>query len=226
MNAGMISRLLAATVLAAGLANAAHADVRITEWMYNPVKTSGEFIELTNLGTTAVDLTGWSFDDNSRAPDSQSLSAFGILQAGESVVFAESSAVTFRSEWSLAATVKVIGGNTNNLARSDEINIYDASNVLVDRLTYNDQGTGTVKGPRTQGVSGNPGSLVAIGANNASLWVLSAVGDAEGSWKTTAGDIGNPGVSSFAPAVPEPETYAMMLAGLGLLGIAARRRRK
>ncbi|MDR3323530.1 MAG: PEP-CTERM sorting domain-containing protein [Zoogloeaceae bacterium] len=29
-----------------------------------------------------------------------------------------------------------------------------------------------------------------------------------------------------APAVPEPETYAMLLAGLGLLGVIARRRRK
>jgi hypothetical protein len=28
----------------------------------------------------------------------------------------------------------------------------------------------------------------------------------------------------FAAAVPEPETYAMLLAGLGLLGFTARRR--
>lgn len=31
---------------------------------------------------------------------------------------------------------------------------------------------------------------------------------------------------NFAPPVPEPETYAMMLVGLGLLGFAARRRKQ
>jgi carbonic anhydrase len=29
-----------------------------------------------------------------------------------------------------------------------------------------------------------------------------------------------------AAAVPEPETYALLMAGLGLLGFAARRKRK
>jgi hypothetical protein len=33
-------------------------------------------------------------------------------------------------------------------------------------------------------------------------------------------------VTSLTPAIPEPETYAMMLAGLGLLGVAARRRKQ
>jgi PEP-CTERM motif-containing protein len=37
-------------------------------------------------------------------------------------------------------------------------------------------------------------------------------------WAVRPGDV--------APAIPEPEAYAMMLAGLGLLGFAARRRRQ
>jgi len=35
---------------------------------------------------------------------------------------------------------------------------------------------------------------------------------------------GGPGVEFWVTSVPEPETYAMLLAGLGLLGLAARRR--
>lgn len=38
--------------------------------------------------------------------------------------------------------------------------------------------------------------------------------------------IDNVAVNSVAQPVPEPETYALMLAGLGLLGVAARRRKQ
>jgi hypothetical protein len=53
------------------------------------------------------------------------------------------------------------------------------------------------------------------------------VGDVEHSYKSlgTTADIGSPGFTSFAAAVPEPETYAMLLAGLGLMGAVARRKR-
>lgn len=58
---------LIALLIAAGLApQLAHADVRITEWMYSG--GSGEFIEFTNLGSSAIDFTGWSYDDDSRLP--------------------------------------------------------------------------------------------------------------------------------------------------------------
>ncbi|RTL52747.1 MAG: PEP-CTERM sorting domain-containing protein [Rhodocyclaceae bacterium] len=231
MKATPLSRLLAAALLSGamlGTAHAATANVRITEWMYNGNGTGsiGEFIELTNLGTTTVDFTGWSFDDNSRTAGSENLSGFGTVAAGESVIFTDQTAAAFRANWNLSASVKVLGGNLNNLGRSDEVNVYDGTGTLVDRLTYNDQGTGSVAGPRTTGVSGIPGSLAAVGANNASLWTLSAVGDGKGSYLSSLNEIGSPGYTPFASvaAVPEPESYTMLMAGLGLIGVIARRR--
>lgn len=218
--------VFAVALLLTGMASA-QAQIRITEWMYNPANSVGEFVEFTNMGNAAVDFgsLSLSFDDNSRVAGSASLAAFGIVGAGESVIFTEASASAFRSNWALASAVKVVGGNTNNLGRSDEINLYSGT-TLLDRLTYNDQGAGSVKGPRTAGTSARPGSFAAIGANDASMWVLSTVNDVERSYKSLGAstDLGSPGYTSFAAPVPEPETYALLLAGLGLMGVVARRK--
>lgn len=216
------TKLVLATVAAACLAaTPAQAAIRITEWMYNGLGDggAGEYIEVTNTGAAPVDMTGWSFDDNGRTAGAQSLSAFGTLAPGESAILAEMAAADFRAEWGLGAAVKVIGGNSNNLGRSDEINIYDASSVLVDRLTYGDQDfAGTI---RTLNIAGNPGTPAALGANNVALWILSTVGDSFGSTMNTSGDIGNPGV--YGVAIPEPATVAM--AGAALIAGGGRRRK-
>jgi predicted extracellular nuclease len=200
-------------------AGAAQAEIEITEWMYTG--PSGEFVEFTNLGDSAVDFTGWSYDDDSRTPGVADLSAFGLVAPGQSVLITESAADAFRSAWSLAAGVKVIGGITNNLGRNDEINLFDASGALVDRLTYGDGAfPGTI---RTQNVSGTPLTQADLVPQKVTAgWVLSASGDAFGSYAATGGDIGNPGL--FTAPIPEPSTYAMLLAGLALVAGAARRR--
>jgi chitodextrinase len=206
---GALAATATAGVLAIALPTAAQAadapNVKITEWMYNPVNSSGEYFEITNLGSAPVSLAGWSFDDDSETPGTVPLDSLGTLAVGQSAIVTESADATFRTEWGLGAGVKILAGNTTNLGRADEINIFDGPDAvanLVDRLTYNDQGTGTVKGPRTQGVAGIPKTAAALGANDASQWQLSAVGDAEGSWASTTGDIGSPGKSRFAPAGP------------------------
>lgn len=190
----------AAVLAVAGVSNA--STMRITEYMYQG--GSGEFIEFTNLSAAPIDLTGWSFDDDSRVPGSTILSAFGVVQPGESVILCEPSAASFISAWSLTG-VNVIGNNTQNLGRNDEINLYDASNTLVDRLTYGDQNfPGTI---RTLNVSGWTGPAN-LGANNIAAWQLSTIGDAQGSVSSVHGDIANPG-----RYIPEPASIALLLVG-------------
>jgi len=225
---------LAAAVAGMMSAGTAQAEtVRITEWMYQgghigaESSEYGEFIEFTNMSDHAIDMTGWSFDDDSRTPGTVDFGdVFGIVQSGESVLLTDMTASAFRSIWGLDASVKVYGNNGANLGRADEINLYDSTNQLVDRLQYNDQGSGTVDSVRTQRTSGRPGSLAAIGANNASLWVLSAIGDVENSKRSTVGagesfETASPGYTSFAPKVapvPVPAAAWLLLSGVGLLG--------
>lgn len=208
-----LATMAAAVVLTCGQAN---ASIRITEWMYsgNP----GEYVELTNIGLAPIDMTGWSYDDIDDVAGTTSLSAFGIVLPGETVLFTEASEALFRAAWSLPTTINVIGGNTNNLGRADQINIYDAGNVLVDRLTFGDEVfPGTI---RTQNRSGNPLTPAALGADDVSQWLLSTAGDAYGSYTSTANTVGNPGVGS----VPEPASVALAaVAGVAILAI---RRRK
>ena len=209
--------LAALALAAASQANAvAVSSVFITEWMYSG--SGGEFIEFTNTGTTAVDFTGWSYDDDSRAPGTFDLSGFGVVAAGESVVITEDDAAQFRADWGLDSSVKVLGGYSNNIGRNDEINLYGAFDgvtfPLIDSLTYGDEDIpGSI---RTKDVSGNPDSLAVLGVNDASQWVFSSQGDVYGSYLSANGDLGNPG--SFNP-VPVPAAVWLFVSGLaGLIG--------
>lgn len=210
--------VLTASVFAAS-ASAAPV-IRITEWMYN----NDEFVEITNVGDLPQSFEGWSFDDSSRTAGSFSLSSIGTLAPGASALITEQTAEVFRARWSIPATVSIVGSNGQNLGRSDEINIYDASANLIDRLTYADQNG---LGPRTQDVSGNL-PLAALGLNNPNAAVLSVAGDLFGSIAVPALDnpalptaTANPGV--YTPfVVPEPA----LLGGLPLFGLLLGRRRK
>jgi hypothetical protein len=208
-------KLVSAVTVAAALIAAASAQgqIRITEWTYQGA--SGEWIEFTNVGNTAVDFSGWSFDDDSRVAGTVNLSAFGLVAAGESVILADITAAAFRTAWNLGAGVKVIGGNTTNLGRGDEINIFNGS-TLVDRLTYDDV---LIGGVRTQNVTANI-ALANLGLNQSALAPKSVVGDAYGSYKAaTSNDVGNPGLY-----LPIPAPGSLALVGMGLLVAGSRRR--
>ncbi|MCC7387890.1 MAG: lamin tail domain-containing protein [Phycisphaerales bacterium] len=203
-------RTITSLIALTGLATAANAQVNITEWMYSG--GFGEFVEFTNTSNAPVDMTGWSYDDDSRLPGGFDLSGAGTLQPGESFVICEETAADFITVWGLAG-VTVLGEYTNNLGRNDEINLFDNGANLIDRLTYGDENfPGSI---RAQNFSGNP--LPGYeGANDVTGWVLSANGDTYGSWTNSFGDVGNPGVF-----VPAPASAAL----LGLGALIARRRR-
>jgi hypothetical protein len=171
--------------------------MRITEYMYGGA--NGEFIEFTNVGSASIDMTNWSFSDNAEIPGAVNLTAFGIVKPGESVILTETAASAFRTDWALCNGQKVIGGNTTNLGRADEINLYDENELLVDRLTYDDQ---TLHGVRANNISAWV-SPAAPGKNISTSWTLSVVGDGESSVTSVGGDIGSPGKSSLvAPYSP------------------------
>lgn len=175
-------------------APAANAQMAITEFAYKGFFT--EFVEFTNVGTTSIDMTGWSYDDDSQTAGTVDLTAFGTVLPGESVILSESDGASFIAEWNLSG-VKVIGNNSANLGRNDEINLFDGSGALVDRLTFGDQNfPGTIRTDEATGwtFKGN------VGKNNIYFWVLSTPGDAQGSVTATSGDVGSPGV--YVPVTP------------------------
>lgn len=170
--------------------------IQITEFMYSGA--NGEFIELTNLGDRPINFNGWSYSDHNRTPNTFDLSAFGEVQPRESVILAESSENDFRNAWSLDDSIKVIGGLNPNLGRNDEINIFDETDFLVDRLTYGDQSfLGTI---HTQNVSAEPfqGNLNSFEINTDWFRFVYTYTST-----STGGDIGNPGFYDAMSTIAE-----------------------
>ena len=189
--------VLAATQLAGA------GPMQITEWMYQGA--NGEFVEFTNTGSTPVDMTGWSYDDDSAVPGTISLSGFGVVMPGQSVIMTESDPAAFRAAWGLSGVAVVSNGTTANLNRNDVINLFDNTGLLVDTLAYGDQTyPGTV---RTQAKSCNIPAGDYGFTTAQTTWVLATVGDVYGSWASAGGDIGSPG------RVPEPSTLVFLALG-------------
>jgi hypothetical protein len=166
--------------------------MRISEWMYSG--DSGEFIEFTNMAESAVDMTGWSFDDDHATAGAFDLSGFGMVMPGESVVLTEAAEGDFRLAWGLDGSIKVVGDlgavTGNNIGRNDQLNLYDDTGAVVDRLTYGDEAfPGSI---RTRDDSGQA-CCALFGEDDVLGWELSAVGDHFGSIAAVTGESGTPG---------------------------------
>ena len=221
--------------------------IRITEFMSegqgdnlsgNGGRRQREFFELTNLGTTSVNVSTWSYNDNNTNDPINWGPTVGSILAGESIILTQMTADDFRSYWNLGASVKVYSfGQLSNLGNGDTINIYNSftqnSSSLEDTLIYTSDARGS-------GVSRNRPYDGGTGQYLNNDWVISAVGDDFESHfapsptgfppnfpAPTTGFNQSDYIDLANPGVYVPETNSLILGAFGGLAlIAVARRRK
>jgi len=224
----MFKSLTLLAALAAAFAGSAQAQVRITEvapWSsaaaVSPVGV--DWFEITNFGSSPVSLAGWKMDDNSFASGSAvALNGVSTLAAGQSAIFLESAGGAainaFVANWfngtaPAGAQIGYYSGSGVGLSQSsDGVILFDSSNTQRAKVSFGASPSGPY------GTFDNSGGL-----DNVTLTALSVVG-VNGAFQAPGNTIGTVEIGSPL-AVPEPETYAMLLAGLALIGGIARRRK-
>ena len=190
--------MLAAVISAAFSAANASAGIIISE-----VDAAGsantayaaDWFELTNTGTSAVDITGWKMDDNSNSfANSVALRGVTSIAAGQSVVFLEGNSTgttdatidaNFKAAWygsnvPSGLVVGNYGGSGVGLSQTtDAVNIFNASGTTVTRVDFN---ASTLTG----GTFSN-----AAGLNNGVLTQMSVAGVNGAFVSVAGGEIGS-----------------------------------
>lgn len=198
---GATALLVAPSAHAAGTAN-----IQITEFAYGGLASyagdsgDGEYIELTNTGAAAQDLTGWHYNTTDSVTGAVDLSSLGTVAPGESAVITDLTPADFRTEWGLRSSVKVVNDGSVTLNKGPKtIYVLDGSNAVADQLTYD---TGYLAG---KGIAAwvNPGHLADTDTATAGAWTNPATpADAEGSWTSAGGANGSPGASTQGTSTP------------------------
>ena len=238
MRSPIACRLLAVAfcLTAATPAFAQLSTLRITEAMSQSGTTptfTADWFEVTNYGSSAVDLTGWKMDDNSfDSTRAVALNGVSSVGPGETVVFVETNAPLtvipdFRSFWGGSAATATIGsytgGGVSFSSGGDGIVLFNSGSAeATPRVTF---GAATVGSSFFYQYASNGDPTTSPNTNA----VVSTVGTVDGqvtylSANTVTQNIGSPGTA--INAVPEPSTVALGSIGLAILAARATRRRK
>ncbi len=189
------------------------ADLIITEVMSSSSHTNtlanGDWFELYNSGASAIDLTGYSWDDNTATAGSADFNGLTI-NAGQAVIVCQETVGLEQSWldlWGVSGVTVVNLGNTefqNFGSTGDELHLYDASS---NQLTYVTFGAATTGYSFEWDTSGNSLGVSVYGENGAIQSTSAA---------------GGPDTASPGTVVPEPSVLAFL--GLGGLLVFLRHR--
>lgn len=215
------------------LAGSAQAVLVITEVNSNANNgtgvNNGDFFELTNFGTGSINLTGYSWDDDSNIPGVSFLPSISI-NPGQSVVFLndDGDVNLFRTTWGLSLAVPVYALSPGyGLGGNDIVYVYDAANQPVATFNYTAGGfntpTGASVGGHAGASAGGTGTQSAIydpSSSPTNPLYVAANGTNFGSYAAPNGNgVGSPGF-----VIPEASTSAFAM--FSLLGATLLRRRK
>ncbi len=124
----------------------------VTPWSSGNSPYAADWFEVTNTGTSAVDITGWKIDDNSNSfGSSVALNGVTSIAPRQSVVFIEGDASTasaFKTAWfgsnvPSGFTIGTYSGSGVGLSTGgDEVNLFDASGNRITGVSFGTSTTG------------------------------------------------------------------------------------
>lgn len=206
----------------------ASAAIIITEVMSSSSHAGGsnnaDWFEVTNTGASAVNITGWSWDDDSALAGTATFGSLTSIAAGQSIIVSQETVgvaneTLWKTDWGLLPTAVVVNvGSANPIpgfsANGDSIFIFDATNTQVATVVF---GSATTGSSFQWDTAGNFLGVSQNGVDGAYVAPFSGVGVAAGT------DVGSPG--SAVTAVPEPSTL-VALSAMGVAAIMRKRWRK
>jgi uncharacterized protein YjiK len=168
----------------------------VAPWSSGNSPVAADWFEVTNTGSSAVNLAGWKMDDNSNAfASAVALNGVASIAPGESVIFLETGdlatvAAAFRTTWfggnppSGLQIGSYSGGGVGLSTGGDAVNLYDASGTFQAGVTF---GAAPANAPFATFDN-------AAGLNNTAISLLSAVA-VHGAFAAAndASEIGSPG---------------------------------